>query len=67
MFSDFCLFKDILTKKIIGRGIRRERLYHLEELKIENSYLVKNGSTKLENIVWLWHKRLGHPSFGYMK
>jgi hypothetical protein len=67
MFLDFCVFQDILTKKIIGRGIRRERLYYLEELKTGNACLANGISTKLEEMIWLWYKRLRHPSFGYMK
>jgi gag-polypeptide of LTR copia-type len=34
MFPNHCIFQDILTKEIIGRGIKKGRLYHLEDLKI---------------------------------
>jgi hypothetical protein len=34
MFPNYCIFQDILTKEIIGRGIKKGRLYHLEDLKI---------------------------------
>lgn len=30
MYSDFCVFQDLLTGEIIGRGFKRERLYYLD-------------------------------------
>jgi transposase InsO family protein len=66
MYPDCCLFQDILTGEIIGRGVKRERLYHLEDLKYGMANLVGGSSKNLEK-VWQWHRRLGHPSFGYMK
>lgn len=65
MYPNLCIFQDILTKEILGRGIKREGLYHLEDLSIGTACLVQ-GSTQKNNI-WLWHKRLEHPSIGYMR
>jgi len=31
MYPNFCLFQDILTKKIIGRGTKREGLYFVDD------------------------------------
>jgi len=65
MFSNFCILQDILTKEIIGRGTEREGLYYVNEV-------VQKGHAMLAHVtvtrqLWLWHRRLGHPSFGYLK
>ena len=65
MYPNFCIFQDILTKEILGRSIKRNGLYHLEDLSTGSTCLVER-STQRNNIV-LWHKRLGHPSVGYMR
>jgi hypothetical protein len=68
-----CVFKDIQTKQTIGYGIKRGKLYYLDltskgcnllcqALKVENS---KQDKNKAE--VWLWHRRMGHASFDYIK
>jgi hypothetical protein len=31
MYPSFCLFQDILTKEIIGRGTKREELYYMDD------------------------------------
>jgi hypothetical protein len=67
MYPDFCLFQDILTKEIIGRGRKRGRLYHLEDMNGAIACSVSGLSTSSKSKVLIWHKRLGHPSFGYMK
>lgn len=67
IYPYFFLFQDILTKEIIGCGIKRRRLHYVDDFNIGQSHLVHhpNGNKKCE--IWLWHRRLGHPSFGYMK
>jgi Reverse transcriptase (RNA-dependent DNA polymerase)/GAG-pre-integrase domain/Integrase core domain/gag-polypeptide of LTR copia-type len=65
MYPNCCIFQDILTGKIVGRGTKRDRLYHLEDLRIGSSNLAKGYSTS-ESKIWIWHRRLGHPSFEYM-
>ena len=67
----FCVFQDILTRKILGYGVRRGNLYYLE--------LTENGGMKFsqanrtssketaQKTIWLWHRRLGHLSFGYLR
>jgi transposase InsO family protein len=67
MFPDYCVFQDILTKRIIGHGTRRDGLYYLDELKIGSNYIAKGDEVSTKDKIWLWHRRLGHPSFGYMK
>lgn len=66
MYSDYFIIQDILTKEIIGRGIERDGLYHLEDLKAGRASLVVD-QTEVQNKIWTWHRRLGHPSLGYMK
>jgi transposase InsO family protein len=66
MYPNCCVFQDISTKEIIGRGIKRGRLYHLEDLKCGRANLAK-GHSQPETKIWEWHRRLGHPSFGYLK
>jgi hypothetical protein len=72
-WPEYCVFKDIQTKQTIGYGTREGRLYYLN--------LESNSSTQLqhaltaENVeekgrkyeIWRWHRRMGHPSSGYLK
>nr|KYP36170.1 Retrovirus-related Pol polyprotein from transposon TNT 1-94 [Cajanus cajan] len=53
----FCVFQDIQTKVILGYGVRRGNLYFLD---------VSEGDS-FHSAAWLWHKRLGHLSFGYLQ
>ena len=67
----FCVFQDILTQKILGYGVRRGKLYYLELTEKGGSKFSQANQTSSEDkaraIVWLWHRRLGHLSFGYLK
>ncbi|RZB86491.1 Exocyst complex component EXO70B1 [Glycine soja] len=65
MYSNFCLFQDILTKEIIGRGTKREGLYCLDDFSYGRANNVHSIGVK-ERQIWLWHNRLGHPSFRYL-
>ena len=65
MYSNFCLFQDILTKEIIGRGTKREGLYYLDDFSYGRANNVHSIGVK-ERQIWLWHNRLGHPSFRYL-
>ncbi|KAL9432699.1 hypothetical protein AB3S75_027676 [Citrus x aurantiifolia] len=67
----FCVFQDILTRKILGYGVRRGKLYYLELTENEGPNIsqanqASNKDRTLAN-VWLWHRRLGHLFFGYLK
>jgi hypothetical protein len=42
MYPNCCIFQDIQTKEIIGCGVKRGRLYHLENLKIRLANLVES-------------------------
>ncbi|KAJ9544458.1 hypothetical protein OSB04_024165 [Centaurea solstitialis] len=60
-FPDFCVFKDLLTKKIIGRGREADGLYIFEH-QPSRSLASSNPSSPLEV-----HCRLGHPSLQNLK
>ena len=60
---------------MIGSGTRRGKLYYLD-LSSKSSCLLtrallRDGSqmkkSKHIDEIWLWHRRLGHASFGYLK
>ena len=54
--SKFCVIQDLRSGKMIGTGIEREGLYHLQQTKKRscNHAQITNPN--------LWHQRLGHPS-----
>nr|CAN71214.1 hypothetical protein VITISV_039504 [Vitis vinifera] len=64
---------DIQTRQTIGCGIKRGKLYYLDlQSKDSNKLqqaLMADGSEeeKKKSEIWLWHRRLGHASFGYLK
>ena len=60
-FPDYCLFQDLLTKWIIGRGRESRGLYILETKKPE-SVACSGVVTPFE-----LYCRLGHPSFSLSK
>jgi gag-polypeptide of LTR copia-type len=64
MYLRFCIFQDLLTKEIIGRGTRRGRLYHLDNIVGGRAHLTTSSGMDRKSLVWLWHQRLGHTSFG---
>ena len=68
----YCLFQDLLTRAVIGCGTRRGKLCYLdltEECSNRLSqvhHVSRDESTRMKKI-WLWHRRLGHSAFGYLK
>ena len=73
LWPSFCVFKDIQTRKTIGYGIRKWRLYYLELTSNSTHMLTQalivegsQGERNKASEVWLWHRRLGHASFGYL-
>ncbi|KAJ9542397.1 hypothetical protein OSB04_028903 [Centaurea solstitialis] len=72
-WADCCVSKDIPTKKTIGYGVRRGKLYYLElepktSKRVERALVAKgHQGIKKELDIWLYHRRFGHTSFGYLK
>nr|CAN63629.1 hypothetical protein VITISV_018697 [Vitis vinifera] len=70
---EFCVIKDIQIRQTIGCGIKRGKLYYLDlQSKYSNKLqqaLMTDGfeGEKKKSEIWLWHQRLGHASFGYLK
>jgi len=65
MFPTFCLLQDILTKEIIGCVTKYGGLYYVDEVAHKGHAMLAHGTVTRK--LWLWHRRLGHPSFGYLK
>ena len=74
LWPEFCIFKDIRIRQTIGCGVRRGKLYYLDLVSKSSNELhqalniggfEKKKKRKYE--IWLWHRRLGHASFGYIK
>lgn len=71
-WPNLCVFKDIQTRKTIGHGSRRGKLYYLDLLPESSNQLAQVFSankfdTHQHSEVWLWDKRFGHVSFGYLQ
>ena len=72
-WPEFCVFKDIQTRQTIGCGVKRGKLYYLDlQSKDSNKLqqaLMADGSEeeKKKSEILLWHRHLGHASFGYLK
>jgi len=65
MFPTFCLLQDILTKEIIGCGTERGGLYYVHEVAHRGHSMLVHATVTRQ--LWLWLRRLRHPSFGYLK
>ncbi|GKC71178.1 putative ribonuclease H-like domain-containing protein [Tanacetum coccineum] len=64
MQPTFCILQDIRTGAIIGRGTERQGLYYVDEVTRSGTIMLSHGTTERE--AWLWHRRLRHPSTGYL-
>lgn len=60
-----------MTRQVLGCGVRKGNLYYLDltdsgEERIHQVNKV-GGIEEMKANVWLWHRRLGHLSFGYLQ
>ena len=74
LFSNtHCSFQNIHIKETIGSGKKVGGLYYLEDKswysggERQQASLVKDDFINKREHVWLCHKRLGHPSFSYLR
>ena len=67
-FSTHCVFQNVHTKEKIGSGKQSRGLYYLEDgfqrsnRKGQAHLVNENCVNKKKEEIWLWHRRLGHPS-----
>ena len=62
MFSDtLCVLQDRFTRTLIGAGEERGGVYVYRDVTVRRGLRVKGAEDKA-----LWHRRLGHPSFGVL-
>nr|GEX57342.1 putative ribonuclease H-like domain-containing protein [Tanacetum cinerariifolium] len=57
-------YEDIRTGAIIGRGTEIKGLYYADEVTQNGAVMLSHETAERE--AWLWHRRLGHPSNGYL-
>jgi hypothetical protein len=67
LYSYYCFFQDLATGKMIGNGSLKDGLYYLDSQPDTHGRLIQAYHTVRADDsaakIWLWHQRLGHPSF----
>jgi len=69
-FESHCEFQDQNLGTMIGRARMIDGLYYFDEISSGNKKAQGFSSTSsipVQDTIMLWHLRLGHPSFAYMK
>lgn len=72
IFTEFdCVFQDRNSGKMIGVAREHDGLYVLETSPVTsmnfNALMVESDDRLRQEKLMLWHSRLGHPSYEYMK
>ncbi|KAJ9704129.1 hypothetical protein PVL29_005425 [Vitis rotundifolia] len=65
-----CVFQDLSSGKTIGSAKEREGLYYFDETDVLGQCpptVCNSASYPKDSELLLWHKRMGHPSFQYLK
>ena len=65
MTSDWCTVQDARIRTIIERGTEKGGLYYVD-MAIEKGH-TPLGHRSSNHHLWMWHRRLSHPSLGYLK
>jgi hypothetical protein len=68
--ESYCVFQELKSKKMIGSAKLINGLYYFEDQDSKNKEaqgLSSCMSNPAKDTVMLWHYRLGHPSFPYLK
>ena len=67
-FPSYCVFQEQGSRKRIGLAKEMSGFYHLESSqKTSNDLSLSFLSSLNKDIIWLYHLRLGHPSFRVLK
>ena len=65
-----CIFQDQCSARTIGSAKSSGGLYYLESTRLSSTQFPEprcSNFLSLENAIMVWHYRLGHPSFGYLR
>ena len=69
--STSVVFQDLASGKTIGSACECEGLYRFDDREVVQGQAVVAGSNVLsfpfDHEIMLWHYRLGHPSFPYLR
>ena len=71
VYPSHCVFQDLTTKERIGSGKEENGLYFLLPSEAVSESVTPNAHHSLRETLpaeaWLWHQRLGHPSFSLFR